>query len=42
MKKLFCIIALIFIFVCPIEAYAHSNAQKIEVDTYHFTDVSIC
>lgn len=38
MKKLFCIIALIFIFVCPIEAYAHSNAQKIEVDTYHFTD----
>lgn len=39
MKKLFSIIALITIFVCPIEAYAHSgNAQKIEVDTYHFTD----
>lgn len=38
MKKLFCIIALIIIFVCPIEAYAHSNAQKIEIDTYHFTD----
>ncbi len=38
MKKIFCIIALIIIFVCPIEAYAHSNAQKIEVDTYNFTD----
>lgn len=38
MKKIFMIIALIIIFVCPIEAYAHSNAQKIEVDTYHFTD----
>lgn len=38
MNKLFCIIALIIILVCPIEAYAHSNAQRIEVDTYHFTD----
>lgn len=38
MKKLFFIIALIIIFVCPIEAYAHANAQKIEIDTYNFTD----
>lgn len=38
MKKLFMIMALIFIFACPIEAYAHSNAQKIEVDTYNFTN----
>lgn len=38
MRKVFCIIALIIVFICPIEAYAHSNAQKIEVDTYSFTD----
>lgn len=38
MKIIFCIIALIIFFVCPIETYAHSNAQKIEVDTYNFTD----
>ena len=38
MKKIFMIMALIIIFACPIEAYAHSNAQKIEVNTYHFTD----
>lgn len=38
MKKLFFILALITIFVCPIEAYAHSNAEKIEIETYSFTD----
>lgn len=38
MKRLFCIMALIIFFVYPIEAHAHSNAQKIEIDTYHFTD----
>lgn len=38
MKKLFMIMALIIIFACPIEAYAHSNAQKVEVDTYNFTN----
>lgn len=38
MKKLFCIIALIIFLVCPIEAYAHNHAQKLEIDTYNFTD----
>lgn len=32
------VLASIIVVLSPFTAYAHSNAQKIEVDTYHFTD----
>ncbi len=38
MKRIYFVIILIIFFAYPIEAYAHSNAQKIEIDTYNFTE----
>lgn len=40
MKKivLFVMISITLAALSPFTAYAHSNAQKIEIDTYHFTD----
>jgi hypothetical protein len=37
-KELFAIISIIFIVLSPFTAYAYSNAQKLEVDSYNFID----